>query len=288
MNYLQKLPDSSARMKIASDVGNAISFTTPEAAIAWLEGFDDTRMRTAVATSMGGNLAQRDVETAAKLLDRVPKEARRQWTQFVAIAYAMSDPVKGADWLAKNGDLSSGAIQSFAGSLTVIDPDVALKVIDRFDGKQRQAVLQGALPRIAQQAPETAANMVDDITDPNARAGTVMRIAETWAQYDEPAARKWVLSMPWGQARDNGIQAIIGQTVATDDRVSLIGQIQSPETRMQAIWAVASSDPETARTVMRRYPLDPQHQAQLEAALRQRRGGDTYNMQDTYMEASED
>jgi hypothetical protein len=70
--------------------------------------------------------------------------------------------------------------------------------------------------------------------------------------------------------------------------VSLIGQIQSPEKRMQAIWAVASSDPEAARTVMRRYPLDPQNQAQLELALRQRKDGGTYNVQDTYMEASDD
>jgi hypothetical protein len=63
-----------------------------------------------------------------------------------------------------------------------------------------------------------------------------------------------------------------------DDKLSLIGQIQSPEKRSQEVFAAALSatDPEDARTVMRRYPLEPQRQAELEAALRQRKEGTSF------------
>ena len=288
MEYLRKLPEGSARYQVAQEVGNEVAWTVPAAAIAWLEGIEDSKLRIAVASNMAFNLARRDIEAATQLVDRVPKEARRQWIQAVTLVYAQSDPAKGADWLAKFRDVPGNVIASFGRNMAVLDPEVSLKVIDRFEGKQRQILLEGALPRIAQQAPETAARLVDDITDLHARTNVVGGVTEVWAQYDEPAARKWVLSMPWGDARDRGIAAVIGASAPSDDRVSLIGQIQSPGMRTQVIWGIARTDPETARTALRRYPLDPQQQAQIEATLRGRKDGGPDSMEEEgYLDESQ-
>jgi hypothetical protein len=277
MSYLQKLPQSGARMEIAAEVGNAIAAATPAAAIAWLESIDDSRMRVDVANTMAYNLAQRDVETAAKLVDRVPKEARTQWISAVAMAYATSDPARGAEWLARYGELPEQVLTSFARNVAVTDPEVALDMVERFDDKQRDLVLRGVLPRIAQQSPETAVRLIDDITDTQAREAATMHVAGAWAQYDAPAARKWVLSMPWGDARDSAIQAVMDSSTSLEDTLSLIGQIQSPQKRASVIWtatmSLAARDPEGARTIMRRYPLGPEEQARLEAQLRQRKDG---------------
>src|SRR5262249_3677446 len=100
MTYLQKLPDANIRLGIASEVATEISLATPEAGIGWRDGLEDSKPRAAAAVYMWGSAAQRDVDAAARLVDRVPKEARRQWIQSVAMAYAMNDPVKGAEWLA--------------------------------------------------------------------------------------------------------------------------------------------------------------------------------------------
>jgi hypothetical protein len=278
MSYLQKLPPGMYRNRIAVEVGSTVAFNSPAAAISWLESIDDNRMRIEVANNMGYNLAPRDVEMAVQLVDRVPKEARDQWVQAIAMSYANFDPAAGADWLARYRDVPEHVLQTFAANVADSEEDVTLDLVERFtDDRQREVVLRGLLPKIAQQAPETAARLVDDISDLHARAEAASRVAGVWSQYDEPAARKWVLSMPWGDARDNGIAAIIAQSSSVDDKLSLLGQIQSPEKRASAIFtatmSLAVSDPEGARTVMRRYPLDPQQQARLEDALRRQKNG---------------
>jgi hypothetical protein len=290
--YLEKIPPGAPRSQIAAQVGNDVSFTEPALALAWLESIGDSDIRVAVANSMAVNLARSDVETAAKLMDRVPKEARRQWMNAVAMAYANADPVRGGEWLARQRDVPGSIVANFAANISAIDPETTLDVINRFDEKQRQAALMGVLPKMAQQAPEAAARMVDDIADRRVRAQVTGRVATIWARYDEAAARKWVTSLPWGDPRDQGLEALVNnQNSSLDDRLTLIGQIQSPDTRSQAVWNTAmslvASDPEGARTVLRRYPLGPEMQAQLESTLRQHKEG-TRGVDETFIEYESD
>jgi hypothetical protein len=58
--------------------------------------------------------------------------------------------------------------------------------------------------------------------------------------------------------------------------------------RTQVIWGIARTDPETARTALRRYPLDPQQQAQIEATLRGRKDGGPDSMEEEgYLDESQ-
>jgi hypothetical protein len=208
-----------------------------------------------------------------RLMDRIPKESRYQWVQSIAIAYAASDPEKGVEWLSKHRDLPGDAVFLFMQNVAANNVDNAVEMIERFsDDKQRAQALQGALSMVADQAPETAARLIDDMTDAQQQARMTGQVAGSWAKYDEAAARKWVQSMPWGIARDNGLSALVAASPSLDDRLSLIGQIQSPDQRVAAIWNTAMrmqrSDPDGVRTLLRRFPLDPQRQAQLDNALR--------------------
>jgi hypothetical protein len=126
----------------------------------------------------------------------------------------------------------------------------------------------------ARQSPETAARWVSRISDDNLRASTVEQLARLWGQYDLAGARRWVLSQQMGQARDRGLaQLAINYTASADSALALIDQIQSREQRMQAVMQTAVrlnwTDPDESRTLLRREPLDPQYQGQLENMLQE-------------------
>ncbi len=71
-------------------------------------------------------------------------------------------------------------------------------------------------------------------------------------------------------------QLAINGTSSADDALAFIDQIQSQDQRMTAVLHTAErlhwSDPEEARTLLRRHPLDPQRQQQLESMLQHQSG----------------
>ena len=275
MLYLQKLPAGRVRTQIAAQVVGEIAYAAPSAAMDWLDNMDDEKTRIAVAGEMAYPFAQRDIEAATRLMDRVPKEARYQWVQSIAMAYASQDPEKGVEFLGKYRDMPGDAVFIFTQNVAVNDADAAVEIVERFsDEKQRAQALQGALSMLAEQAPQTAARLLDDASDAQVKERMTGQVAGAWARYDEAAARKWVQSLPWGRARDNGLSSLVAATSSLDDRLALIGQIQSPDQRMSTVWntavRMANNDPDGMRTLLRRYPLDPQRQAQLESTLRKR------------------
>ena len=62
-----------------------------------------------------------------------------------------------------------------------------------------------------------------------------------------------------------------------DDLLPIISEIQTPERRSHAVLMAAmrlsESDLDGARTLLRRYPLDPERQRQFEQYLQQRNKG---------------
>jgi hypothetical protein len=278
MSQLQKLPAGEARTQVASRVALQIAQTRPAAAIEWLERLDDGRMRYEVARQIAGPLADADADAAAELIDRVPKEARYSWILSVALAYANSDLDKGVQWVGKYRDEPGDVVFQFARNVAARSPDVALNVVERLaEDKQREQMLTAMLPVIAQHSPETAARSLDKLSDRNARARAASEITSVWVRYDEPAAQKWVHSLESGVVRDSALSALVVHAASMDDRLSLIREIQSPDQRMNTVMNVAmrltSADPEGVRTLLRRYPLDPQRQQQVDAMSQKRTRG---------------
>jgi hypothetical protein len=278
MSQLQKLPAGEARTQVASQVALQIAQTRPAAAIEWLERLDDGRMRYEVARQIASTLADADADAAAELVDRVPKEARYAWILSVALAYANSDLDKGVQWVGKYRDEPGDIVFQFARKVAARSPDVALSVVERLaEDKQREQMLTAMLPVIAQHSPETAARSLDKVSDRNARARAASEITNVWVRYDEPAAQKWVHSLESGVVRDSALSALATHAGSMDDRLSLIREIQSPDQRMNTVMNVAMrlalADPEGVRTLLRRYPLDPQRQQQVDAMAQKRTRG---------------
>jgi hypothetical protein len=276
MSHLQKLPAGQARTQVASQVALQIAQTRPESAIEWLERLDDGRMRHDVARQIAGTLADYDPDAAAGLLDRVPQEARYAWILSVALAYANTDIDKGVQWVGKHRDEPGDVVFQFARNVAARSPEVALNVVERLaDEKQRESMLTAMLPVIAQHSPETAARSLEKVSDRDARARAASEITNVWVRYDEPAAQKWVHSLEAGAVRDGALGVLAAHAASTDDRLALIREIESPDQRMNTVMNLAmrlsSADPEAMRTLLRRYPLDPKRQQQVDAMVQQKR-----------------
>jgi len=274
-SYLEKLPAGQYRAQAAMQIASRLAESSPAMALDWLISLDDRATRIQAFMQVGHSVAQQDPDAAAALLDRVPAEARSAWIGAVANAYSEHDVDKAVQWIRKFQDEPGYArtVQRFAMMMAGRSPDAALNLIDRtMTGKPRDEALAGAMPMIASQAPETAARWVEEISDDNFRSNAIANVTSAWAQHDFPAARKWVMSLPSGSPRDQALVQLASNGIASlDETLSLLGQIQSPEQRSQAVLAAAArlgrSDPDGMRTLLRRYPLDPQQRQQLDSML---------------------
>ncbi len=89
------------RSEVLGEVARSVASLSPTAALDWLNDIDDDSMQLEAAQSLGWALSRRNVEAAAQLVDRVPKEARANWIMAVASAYAEFDVEKGRQWVSR-------------------------------------------------------------------------------------------------------------------------------------------------------------------------------------------
>jgi hypothetical protein len=272
-----KMPSGRMRSEVLGAVAQSVALLTPTAALDWLNDIDDEAMQLEAAQGLGWSLARRNVEAAAELVDRVPKEARANWIMTVAQAYAEVDVEKGRQWVRRYGSENAGLSSTFARVVASRNPELAIEMIgDVTDDQERDRLLAGVLQPLAEHSPAIAARWAERVSDDNTRAQSIGEVAGIWAQYDLPASRKWVLSLSDGPAKDQALTALVQRGVGSvDDMLPILNEIQTPERRSHAVLMAAMQlsrrDVEGARTLLRRYPLDPARQRQFDEFL-QRRG----------------
>jgi DNA polymerase IIIc chi subunit len=276
ISYLEDIPAGPERAQTAVEIAFKMAETSPETALEWVASLSDRQARMMVIMNLSSRMAWEDVEAAAQLVDRVPQEARQHWIANVAEAYVEQDPAQAIQWVRQFESEATyeSIVSQFASSLAMRDPEAAFELVEgATDGAQRDQMLVNILMSgAAQQSPETATRWVAKIADENSRAQAVANLTSHWAQYDATAARKWVLSQPAGMVRDGGLMQLAAYATSTaDEALDLIDQIQSREQRMNAVLQTAArlsnTNPEEARVLLRRHPLDPQRQQQLEQML---------------------
>jgi hypothetical protein len=280
ISYLDEIPAGPQRTHTSVQIALQMAETSADSAVEWLGNLPDRAARSQGLVELGSTMAWQDVDSAARLVDKVPDDMRQWWITTVARAYVAQDVDQGIEWVRRfeNDPGYEAIVQQFASELAVRSPEAALALVERTaDGARRDQMLANMVTSGAgQQSPETASRWVARISDDDARARAVEYLASVWGQYDLPAARKWVMSQPTSAARDRGLTQLAASAVNASDAITLIDQIQSHEQRMNAVLQAAQrlswSNPEEARTLLRRHPLDPQRQQQLDMMLQQQPG----------------
>ncbi len=278
MSMLDKVPAGNTRRQVIGQIAVRLAQSSPARAVDWVTSLQGSA---GIWNSISDVIAWRDPDAAAELLDRVPQEVRTTWITNVASAYAQSDPAKAVQWVRKfeNDAGYLGIVREVTDNVSASDPESALDMLERLvDGKQREQILASNLRMVASRAPELAVRLADDLTDKSLRSQALGNVARAWVESDPAAARKWAVSLPAGSARDHALMSVVEMidwaAGSAEDVLSLIGQIQSPDLRrdvaFNAAMNLSHTDPEAARALLRRYPLDPQRHQQFEEWLKQR------------------
>ena len=274
--YANKLPAGEARSQAINEVATQLARTKPDAALDWLREIKEHDLQASATYAIASELAGADVDTAARLIDRVPKDMRPHWIHEVAQAYAEFDPEQGLEWVDRWLDEAPNARMNFMQRLAMRSPEEALELADRIDeGDERDQVMTQVIGMLAMQSPDAAARQMGAIRDESARMRAAGALAAGWARHDQQAASKWARSLESGRVRDTALGGVAAHIQEIDDVLEVIGDIQSPDLQMHAVFSAAArrgrTDPEGTRALLRRYPLDPGRQQQLDAMLRDRR-----------------
>jgi len=282
MTHVDKLP-TSARTQALVQIGTRIADGSPERSLEWLKGLEDTQQRAQVAQSIVSRIAQRDDEVAARLLDRVPDDLRTPWIRGINNAYANAgDFERGAQWAKRFQDepIYAGLVANLVGRTPPQNADAAFDLISKIpDNRRRDQLYIQSLSNLAATTPEAAAKGVERISGERERNSAIGNITAQWAQRDYAEARRWAMSLEANKGRDEAIASIAAnQKTSTDEALSLIAQMRSPDARSGAVFnkaaSLARSNPDEARSLLRRYPLDPGRQQRIQRMLDGGAGGD--------------
>ncbi len=275
-SYLDRVPAGNRRAHVTLEIMSNLMETSTTSVVEWVDSLEDDATREQMWMQAGSLIAHRDPDAAAELLDRVPGAARESWITTVAAAYANIEPARAVQWV-KTFEHEPGyprIVQQLAMTASGRNPEAALEIVNHtVVGKDRERVLAEIMSMLAHQAPDSAASLLDELSDESLRLQSIGAVATAWAQFDPDAALKWMTSLPPGPSRDRALIGIIGAAAASaDETLSLIRQV-SPDLRQTAVLNAAQrlsrTDPEGMRAVLLRYPLEPNYQQQLESILGQ-------------------
>jgi hypothetical protein len=275
-SQLDKLPAGDQRRNLVGQIATRFAQRSPDAAFEWMLGLNNPEDKRSASRQVAYGMAEADIERAGRLLERVPNDLRQMWAGAVANRYGNTDVEKGVQWTRRFQDEPNynRVALSFIQSVAMQSPDTIVDVIDRVtvEGKQRDMLIQNAIQTAGFQAPEAASKWIAAIQDDRMRAGAVSQVAGAWSRNDPAGARKWVMTLDRGAARDAGLVQIAETVTSVDDVASLLSQIQSQESREGAVFNAAvrmtRDDPEAARTLLRRYPLSPQQQQSFDQMVK--------------------
>jgi hypothetical protein len=276
MSHVERLPPGQLRMQALMQIGTRLADTSPERSLDWLKGLEDAQSRAQLAQTVVNRIAQRDDELAVRLLDRVPEDLRTSWIRGISNAYVTAgDFERSMQWVRRfeNEPFYASLVGNLVSRVPPQNADAAFELISKIpDVRRRDQFLSQSLTMLAMTSPETAAKGAERISGDRERNGAIANIAGNWAQRDYAEARKWALSLDADKGRDEAVGRIAAnQKTSTDEALSLIAQMRSPEARSSAIFnkaaSLARSNPEEARSLLRRYPLDPARQQRIQKML---------------------
>jgi hypothetical protein len=280
MANLDKLPKGQQRSHAIINIAMQVSRSDPRAAVEWIKTAEEegnNEHGPSVVSTLGHMLADSDPETAMSLTEQIPEKSRGDWIVAVAAAYARQDPEAALRWARQyqNDPGYPRVTADLAALVADSDPQAAMDFASSvLDARERDRTIARVVQQMSHQDPALAARWIERVKDDQQRLQAIGNTAMQWAHTDSSAARKWVMSLPSGASRDQGITALMRTgALPSDQAETLIGQIQSPQQRMDAVLGIvvhlAHSAVDGARTLLRRHPLDPQRQERLTAQLRE-------------------
>ena len=244
--YLDKLPDGHAKRGAIEAVASSWVAESPEAAIAWAR-----------------SLASEDESDSRAALSSVVK------------SLVIDDPERGLALIEEMGASNSRdqLMGEFARSWFGADPEQARAWYSTLDDQKKKQVLSGAAYEISSQDPKLVLDLVKSLPGHFQDSYIVSRAINNMKQADLADARQWVESMPEGEGRRRGLQAVLARwaTFKPDEAASYAADLPDGNENKNIIGSVASmwaqSDGQAAVEWASKLPLEDRKNLALSNAL---------------------
>ena len=188
--YLDKLPDATARNQVIDTIATAMGKADPAGTLDWLNKTATGDTYDSNINNLIGNLAKHDPEQAATLTGSIPDpEVQASAINNLASTWGSTDPQAALAW-------ASGL------------PDSTASV--------RNSAISSTIAGWAKTDPRSALAFVQNSPNPTAFLCAAPIIADSLSKTDPPAALNWANSLPAGAAKDQALSNVLINSAAAD------------------------------------------------------------------------
>ena len=234
---LETLPLGRQRSELAREIAHRMAQDDIGAALAWTETLDPAAKREALQ-EVSQEWARHDPQSAAEhALTLSDPHQQRDAVSEATLHWDCHEPSAALEW-ANNleGDTGLAAIRGVIGTIADNDPQAAASMIDQLDfsaapGDAYSDMAGDLAGQWSRFDPESAANWAQTLPAKNdAQHHAFERVADHWVEQDTLGASEWVGGLPEGELRDIAARRLVEHITPSD-----------PDAAYQ--WALSMSDP---------------------------------------------
>jgi hypothetical protein len=200
-------------------VNNALVHDNPKVAIdRWLaNGGSDLTSRSEFQQAVRA-LAGTDLEAALQYYENATSEdARRAFGAAIAGEMVKQDPHAALQWARENDRPPMQSLEyTVIRQMVLIDPQLALAEAQNIrDAGMRSSMVSNVIHLMANEDPASAAQLLAQIPDEQARLQASARLVSVWVDRDPDSAIDWILSQDGPQSA-NMLQTAVGRLARSD------------------------------------------------------------------------
>lgn len=219
--------DPTMMSRRLSKLGNDWGQVDPTAALRWADehlGEVEDRSRF-VAEVVHGWALERPIEALEHVRELTTLENEKSLELLVEVlrGWATEDPTAAISYIFRFDSEAEqlSLIQAISEPLSSADPEVILGWTTTFGSMEKEVVLAQLIGHKLSDDPAAAAKLAGQLPVSNLQATVFGDLAQSWAQYDAPAASEWLKSLPPSPARDSAAITFANTIFESDNGVAL-------------------------------------------------------------------
>ena len=191
---VRHLPPGDTKNALTMNIAGEWAARDPQQAIAWARALPDAAEQELAFSNIVESWADASPRQAGEFAMQLPAQFRQRALIAVVARWATQDPSAAAACALQVPDAvvqGRGLAEVFTVWASV-DPDAARNWVNALEPAPcREAAVQAYVEAVAEWAPEAAARMALEISDPAVRWQRVERCVTPWYELDAAPARRW-------------------------------------------------------------------------------------------------
>lgn len=220
--WLGELPPGRQQQDAAREIAHRWAREDLDAALAWTETLDGFTQR-AARDGLTHEWARQDPRAAAEFAQLLPaSEQRRDTLAQIAHLWARDDVNAALDWAHTLPNQESvHALHGVVRTVAEQNPETAADLVSQLGGAVERRAYRELAGNVASEwsefDPVSAAAWAQSLgSEGKAQQEAIRRVADHWVQQDPMAASQWIGTLPAGSMRDAAAERLVDHVASYD------------------------------------------------------------------------